>query len=109
MGQALNAVPIFASSVVSGTLDDLTNTAVAFTALAGTPVNTATAVGPLRTGNVDVSALPSVGRTPNTRGGVVTEFRSIPGYHEGVAAWRTLGQSFFSAAHSRNQRSGLAP
>jgi len=120
VGTALNAVPIFANqaAAVGGSLSDLTNIGGGFVPLAGGPLMNPTGVGPARTGSLAVAdpALPSVAAGPgiigggaNTRGGIVAEFRTIPGYHEGVAAWRQLGLRFFNAATSRNRRSGIAP
>jgi hypothetical protein len=115
IGSPLDTVDVFATSG-GYTLDQLTNLASTDVALAGKPLLDPTGVGPARTGNADVQGLPSVaagagiiGGGPGTRGGVVTEIRSIPGLYEGVAAWRRLGQQFLQEADKRNQRSGVRP
>lgn len=35
------------------------------------------------------------------------EFRNLPGFYEGPAKWRALGQEFFKEADKRNQRGGV--
>ena len=115
MGQALTTVDVFASAG-GYTLDQLTDLASGDVALAGKPLPDPTGVGPARTGNAHVQGMPNVatgpgivGGGPGTRGGVVTEFRTIPGLYDGVAAWRRLGLEFFQEADKRNRRSGLRP
>ena len=80
--------------------------------LAGGPIANAPGVGPVRTGAV-VSGLPAVPLGPGAnpgfpRGGVVTEFRLLPGYHQ-PSEWLELGRSFLRAATERNRRSGVRP
>ena len=110
-GQAHNAVLIFASDPVAH-LDELTDIAQNNVPLTGGPILNPTGVGPLRTGNLAVQgmpqvAAPNIGGGPNTRGGVVTEFRNIPGLYDGVAQWRQLGRRFFEEAERHNRRNGL--
>ncbi len=74
--------------------------------LPGSPINSPTAVGPKRTGNNQVSQIKTVGNT-GQRGGVVVEFRNIPGFYDGPEAWRRLGQRFLLQAETRNKRGGV--
>lgn len=113
VGVAHNAVHIFASDPIA-TLDELTDTTSNLVPLTAGPILAPTGVGPLRTGNRDVNRIAQVaahhiGGGPNTRGGIVTEFRTIPGLYEGVAQWRSLGREFFRQADRRNRRNGIAP
>ncbi|MBW4615639.1 MAG: DUF4157 domain-containing protein [Desmonostoc vinosum HA7617-LM4] len=78
--------------------------------LAGKPIDKPTGVGKKRTGEA-VSELPEVpsgeiGGGKNTRGGMVVEFRNIPGLHEGVDSWRKLGLQFFDKAEELNKKPG---
>jgi len=114
-GAALNTVDVFAA-YPNYTLDELTDLASGVVPLTGGALPNPTGVGPARSGNVHLQGLPNVavgagiiGCGAGTRGGVVTEFRTIPGLYEGVAEWRRLGGQFFQQAYSRNRRSGLNP
>jgi hypothetical protein len=117
LGTPLNSVDIFQTAPGGGgTIANLTTLGSGFVPLAGTPILTPTGVGPVRGGNATVGALPAVavapgvfGGGPATRGGIVAEFRTLPGYYDGVNAWRQLGLNFLHAALQRNQRSGIAP
>lgn len=112
VGTPLATVPIFATVPGGNTLADLTDLTGATgneVPLAGGPLLNPTAVGPTRTGNGDVQAIPSVPGAVNTRGGIVAEVRNIPGYYDGVAAWRQLGLQFLREAIRRNRRSGIHP
>ena len=75
---------------------------------AGAAVNDPTAVGPERKGSKEVSGIESVGNT-GQRGGVVVEFRNLPGLYEGVSAWKKLGKKFLEEAETRNKREGTKP
>jgi hypothetical protein len=112
-GQALGTVHVFAAKP-GLTADILSDVAGVGVALAGGPILTPTGVGPTRTGNADVAALPNVGAGdtgggPNRRGGLVAEFRTLPGYYDGPVQWRALAQAFFDAAEERNSRDGIQP
>ena len=89
-----------------GRLSDITSEV----AYANKPVPGAQPVGPVRKGSSQVGAIPSV-TTPRgeRRGGVVVEFRNLPGFYDGPAKWKALGQDFFKAAEERNKRSGIKP
>lgn len=114
--RALNLIDVFASeergSFSAATLTDLQGTADDV-ALTGGPIDDPTGVGPQRTGNAAVQGLPPVaaphvGGGPHTRGGVVLEFRTLPGLYDGVDQWRALGLAFLRAAQERNTRNGIA-
>ena len=76
-------------------------------AYAGKPIPGPQEVGPVRTGSTAVGNIPAA--NTNRRGGVVVEFRNLPGFYEGPAKWRALGQEFFKEADKRNQRGGVKP
>jgi len=79
-------------------------------AYAGKPIPGPQEVGPVRSGSTEVGNIPAVNTTGvNRRGGVVLEFRNLPGFYEGPAKWRALGQEFFKEADKRNQRGGVKP
>ncbi len=80
-------------------------------AYAGKPIAGAQPLGPLRSGNTAVRNIPSVKDDDDVdrRGGVVVEFRNLPGFHDGPAKWRTIGKDFLSAATRRNRRGGTTP
>ncbi len=64
-------------------------------------------------GNAAVQGLPTVpagnvGGGANTRGGLVAEFRTLPGFYDGTAQWRAVAQAFFDAAETRNARDGIS-
>jgi hypothetical protein len=113
-GVPLAGTAIFNAAVigVGGSLADLTNLGGGGAAvpLTARPIIAPTGVGPARGGNAAVTALPAVGGAAPavSRGGVVAEFRNIPGYYEGVASWRALGLQFLKEANKRNRRSGIA-
>ena len=82
--------------------------------LTSKPIDTPTGVGPRREGTERESGLPSVddqfvGGGKNTRGGMVVEFRNIPGLHDGVESWRQIGLDFLSQADKLNQSSKSQP
>ena len=82
--------------------------------LTSTPIDKPTGVGPRRKGTKKESELPSVdsdyvGGGEDTRGGMVVEFRNIPGLHDGVESWRQIGLEFFSQADKLNQTSKSQP
>jgi hypothetical protein len=114
---ALDTVPVFATLPAGVDVDTFTDLTSNYVPLAGTPIPTPTGVGPLRTGNLAVRGITTVtagvgvvGTTgANSRGGIIVEFRTLPGYYEGVAAWMTLAEDFFNAADERNQRNGIKP
>lgn len=113
MGQPLNTIRVFAAlpNRPNGTFfnaDELSNVNRAIVELAGTPILNPVGVGPIRTGNVAVQGLPTVG-LPAQRGGLVVEFRAFPGYYDGPASWRALGLDFFAQATTRNGRNGIEP
>ncbi len=72
-------------------------------------------VGPARTGNADVQAITDapvmagLGGGPGRRAGMVLEFRTIEGLHNGVNAWKSVAKAFLKAADKRNTRGGLSP
>jgi len=70
------------------------------TLLAGSAVPGEQPVGPDR----EVGT-PFIGDEPK-RGGAVMEYRNLPGYYEGPAAWRQVGYDFLREAETRNKRSG---
>lgn len=80
-------------------------------AYAGKPIAGAQPLGPVRSGNTAVRSIPSVRDADDVdrRGGVVVEFRNLPGFHDGPAKWRAIGKDFLSAADKRNRRSGTKP
>lgn len=95
------------------TVDTLTNLGVGgagagIVPLTGGPLAAAPDVGPARTGNLAVQGLPAPPGGGMPRGGVVTEFRMLPGYYT-PDQWLALGRAFLRAATTRNQRSGIAP
>ncbi|MBA2395632.1 MAG: hypothetical protein H0V70_23130 [Ktedonobacteraceae bacterium] len=102
VGQLLSAIDVFAATPGTLNLDDLSNPARAVVPLAGTPVMVPPNLGPHRTGNASVQAIPDVPGTMNTRGGLVAEFRSFPGFYDGLASWRALGLDFLQQAATRN-------
>jgi hypothetical protein len=109
-GFDVNAVPLAA---VALTADTLTNLGVGgagsgVVPLTGGPLGAPPGIGPNRTGNAAVAALPAVpgAAAGLTRGGVVTEFRLLPGYW-GPTQWLGLGRDFLRAATVRNQRGGI--
>ncbi|MEU8177931.1 DUF4157 domain-containing protein [Microbispora hainanensis] len=114
VGKPLSTVDVFAAvpgHIDANTLSNMASTSVALT---GGPIPNPTGVGPRRTGNAAVQGLPTVpaphvGGGVNTRGGMVVEFRALPGYYDGPAQWRALAQAFFDAAQTRNSRDGISP
>lgn len=133
VGTALNALDIFpnypgvagydvnamGAGGVALTVDTMTNLGAGgggsgVVPLTGGPLGNPTAVGPARGGNAAVGALPAVPAAPGMpagllpRGGVVTEFRLLPGYWT-PNQWLGLGRAFLTAATARNRRSGTAP
>ena len=97
---------VVAYGVNLGDLSDYADTVV----YAGKPVKGEQAVGPVRTGSTQVGAIPSVTTGGgDQRGGVVVEFRNLPGFYDGPAKWKALGQEFFKAADKRNKRGGVKP
>ncbi len=105
--QPLNAIDVFAADPGRLNLDQLSDPAHAAVPLAGTPILTPPNLGPWRTGNASVQAIAAVPGAANTRGGLVAEFRSLPGYYDGVASWRALGLDFLQQADNRNARNGI--
>jgi len=114
----LDEILIFPEKVKEGqkgseyTMEDLTDLDSTNVMLAGKPINKPTGVGKRRKGNTAVSDLPSVkkgniGGGLGTRGGMVVEFRNIPGLHDGVESWRTLGLKFFEKAEELNSKPGI--
>jgi hypothetical protein len=117
-GKAQNTVPIFPNipAMAGWTLDWITDPAGNQVPLTGGPLTDPTGVGPARalSPSPDIQGLPDVPMGKGYvgeggRGGVVAEFRMIPGYFDGPAAWQELGLSFLKAATKRNRRSGIAP
>jgi hypothetical protein len=106
-GRALNTIDVFGADPGRLNLDDLSNPARTVVPLAGTPILTAPNLGPWRTGNQHVRAIQST--LQQTRNGFVAEFRSLPGYYDGVASWRALGLEFLKQANTRNARNGITP
>ncbi|MBW4670805.1 MAG: DUF4157 domain-containing protein [Cyanomargarita calcarea GSE-NOS-MK-12-04C] len=121
VGQPLNAVDAFAANpnhINADVLSDLTS-GLNDVPLTGKPIQEATGVGPQRTGNPSVQGLPNVpvndlvtgnptvGGGANTRGGMILEFRTLPGYYNGSTSWRALGLKFLQEAIARNTRSGI--
>jgi len=100
-----NAWAAYSTSL--GDLSDYTG-AVAY---AGKPITGPQEVGPVRTGSTAVGNIASTTNLggQQRRGGVVLEFRNLPGFYEGPAKWRALGQEFFKEADKRNQRGGVKP
>ncbi|GAA0251596.1 hypothetical protein GCM10010492_60000 [Saccharothrix mutabilis subsp. mutabilis] len=108
-------------TAVAPTGADLINLAGGVVPLAGTPLLGATGVGPARTG-AHLGGLPAPaagvvgglhapgGPPPvvgaGARGGVVTEFRTLPGYYP-PNQWEALGVAFLRAAKRRNSRPGV--
>ncbi|HWB55075.1 MAG TPA: hypothetical protein VG722_12815 [Tepidisphaeraceae bacterium] len=86
-------------------LDDLSEEG-GHTLFAGAPIGGEQPVGPARTGE-GASDAPNTGT--GERGGAVVEFRNLPGFYEGPAAWRQLGYDFLRQAENRNKRSGHKP
>jgi hypothetical protein len=76
------------------------------TLFAGAPIAGEQPVGPARTGE-GADTTPTTGG--GDRGGAVVEFRNLPGFHEGPAAWRQLGYDFLRQAENRNKRGGSKP
>jgi Domain of unknown function (DUF4157) len=74
---------------------------------AGASVNTPSAVGPQRQGNLAVQGIDPV--NGNQRGGVVVEFRNLPGLYDGLEQWKALGKEFLKQAEKRNRRGGIKP
>ncbi|MDJ1184075.1 hypothetical protein [Roseofilum casamattae] len=81
--------------------------------IAGNPVTDPTAVGPTRQGNDPIAAhnagvrgIPSVG---GERGGVVAEFRQLPGLYDGPDEWKRVGYDFLKEAEARNKQGGIRP
>src|SRR6478752_552085 len=109
----LNTVQLF-NSQPGQTVDWFTNLATNNVCLTGKPLLLRTGVGPRRNGSLTVQNLPPVapgagvyGVTgPNSRGGVVVEFRTLPGYYDGPNSWRAVARDFLAAATRRNQRPG---
>ncbi|MCL6435940.1 MAG: DUF4157 domain-containing protein [Leptolyngbyaceae cyanobacterium HOT.MB2.61] len=122
VGSVLNTIDAFAASpgIDVDTLSSLTS-GLGQVALTGKPIQEATGVGPERQGSPDVQSLPDVplvdpntgnptiGGGPQTRGGIIVEFRTLPGYYEGPDSWRELGLRFLQEAIERNTRSGTEP
>lgn len=115
VGTPLAAVDVFAAAPGDTDAATLSNMAagVAGVALAGQPVANPTGVGGRRMGNAAVQGLPTVpagnvGGGANTRGGLVAEFRTLPGFYDGTAQWRAVAQAFFDAAETRNARDGIS-
>lgn len=115
-GQPLNTVDVFVAAPGDTDADTLSDMAagVGGVALTGKPVPHPTGVGAARTGNAAVTGLPAVaagniGGGANTRGGLVAEFRTLPGYYDGPQSWRAVAQAFFDAAQVRNARDGITP
>jgi hypothetical protein len=117
VGQPLAAVDVFLASPGHINADTLSNVGAgaAQVPLTGKPIAQPTGVGPLRTGNAAVQGLPivaagaGIGGGPNTRGGMVAEFRTLPGFYDGSASWRALGTRFLQEATARNNRDGIEP
>ena len=114
MGQVLNTIRVFAAlpNRPNGTFfnaDELSDVNRAIVELAGTPILNPVGVSPIRTGNIAVQGLPPVVGPANQRGGLVVEFRALPGYYEGPASWQALGLDFFAQATTRNSRNGIEP
>lgn len=110
----LSNIDAFAASPGSTDADVLSNltSGVGQVPLAGTPLANPTGVGSTRQGNHAVQNIPNVpvgniGGGLDTRGGIVVEFRTLPGYYDGVDSWRSLGLEFLQAAITRNSRSGI--
>ncbi|MEU8267001.1 hypothetical protein AB0B89_07520 [Sphaerisporangium sp. NPDC049002] len=115
VGQPLAAIDVFAASPGDTDADALTDltAGAADVALTGKPVPNPTGVGGTRMGNAAVQGLPAVppgnvGGGANTRGGLVAEFRTLPGFYDGPAQWRAVAQAFFDAAETRNARDGIS-
>ncbi|WP_169947813.1 DUF4157 domain-containing protein [Microbispora sp. H11081] len=116
IGTPLAALDVFAAApgdTDAATLSDMT-AGPAGVALTGKPLPNPTGVGGRRMGNAVVQVLPAVpagnvGGGANTRGGLVAEFRTLPGFYDGPAEWQTLAQAFFDAAETRNSRDGISP
>ncbi|MEU6426366.1 DUF4157 domain-containing protein [Microbispora sp. NPDC046973] len=115
VGTPLAGVDVFAAAPGDTDAATLSNMAagVGSVALAGGPIANPTGVGARRTGNAAVQGLPTVpagnvGGGANTRGGLVVEFRTLPGFYDGTAQWRALAQAFFDAAETRNARDGIS-
>jgi hypothetical protein len=99
-----NAVVAYSTNL--GQLSDSTSVV----AYAGKPVTGEQAVGPVRTGSTQVGAIPAVSTSGgDRRGGVVVEFRNLPGFYDGPAKWKASGQEFFKEADKRNKRGGVKP
>jgi hypothetical protein len=108
VGQPANAIKVWPTrKTMLDTIVDLQGKAVPLTTGA---IMNPTSVGPRRTGNAAVKAIKDVpgAAKGEERGGIVPEFRMIPGYFEGPAAWKTLGLDFLKAAIKRNRRSGIS-
>jgi hypothetical protein len=88
-----------------GTLEDLSDDENV-TLFAGAPIPGEQQVGPSRT---DEGADQTTDTSTGGRGGAVVEFRNLPGFHEGPAAWRQLGYDFLRQAENRNKRGGSKP
>jgi hypothetical protein len=116
-GQTLDMVDVFLAKPGEIDADTLSDVAagVADVPLTGKPIAQPTGVGPRRTGNAAVQGLPivaagaGIGGGPNARGGMVVEFRTLPGFYDGPASWRALGTRFLQEATARNNRDGIEP
>ena len=110
---ALAATQIFLApapvggGAIPGTIADLTNLGggAAAVPLAGTPLQNPTGVG--TTGRLGLPAVPlgpGIVGAGQARGGVVAEYRTLPGYHDGPDRWEQLGLEFMRQAIKRNRR-----
>ena len=112
---ALRNIPVFLSEPDGPRVDYFTRLEVDRPLLTGKPIKEPTAVGEYRKGGLTVSEIPYVspgkgvvGKAGKySRGGVVVEFRTLPGYHEGLPRWRALGEIFLQAANECNRRDGV--
>ena len=94
------------------TVDFLVNPLLNAPLIYGKVVLGPTGVGARRTGNNAVQLLPDVdaqyvGGGPNTRGGILVEFRALPGYYNGINAWEGVGNAFLAKANELNQKNGI--
>lgn len=106
----LNNINTFPNTTgVFRSLADLVNPVGTNVALTGKPLNNPTVVGSKRKGSTEVESIPHVPGTGDdyNRGGIVVEFRTLPGFYDGPDEWENLGKAFLTRANTLNQLPGF--